>query len=680
MKILLSYSKPHFDPDLPRAQHRFWGASASILARTFYALLSELGEVTYVDASELARVRGQSFDLFVGIINNFEGFVKTCTIGRAICVVVNQHPRARNQLLRQGLKQLKTPKSALAPWELKRARTVRQEERALARADAILCLGNEQTLNSYVRHGVPRAKIKRINYGLPQAVATRVGGRAPGKPRVVYAASEIGFRKGFELVEELSLVALGAGREFVLDVIGEVSTPHYRARLEQLVRTARGSIQWHGWLDSADERYAELLAQADFLLLPSLEEGQAGTLLDGMARGAIPLISERCGIDFAPLGYLSPVRGCRENRLLFDRALTMPADERERLTAATLRYYRSYHAPFADVLRGVLARFVRDGQLHPKISVVLPVFNKAPYLRSLLAYLDGAMRRYPSTELHLILDGCRDASEAVARRFYRRSSHYPVAFDTTPNIFEVKSNNLGLRRSTGEICAIVQDDNYLYDRELLFEAADIFELNPAIAVLGGLAGVNFYPRGYRPSGTGQIAITPQEVYWRQDERTAPELKNRVFEVDACMRGPLFIRKAFLEREGYLDEDYAPLYMDDMDLCFRAWERGYRVVSALMEVENRSLTMAHYSPERQQRFEAIWKRNTDLFYARHQPSVDKSAHDWVHRHHLADLDRSLALGRRLARELKQSVRALKDRARPWKRRLSAWLSPAPRSAA
>ena len=92
MKILLSYSRRHFDPDLPPAEHRYWGSSASILARTLHALLSELGEVTYVDTSELTRVRGQSFDLFVGIINNFSAFLDACKIERAVCLVVNQHP------------------------------------------------------------------------------------------------------------------------------------------------------------------------------------------------------------------------------------------------------------------------------------------------------------------------------------------------------------------------------------------------------------------------------------------------------------------------------------------------------------------------------------------------------------------------------------------------------------
>ncbi len=672
MKILLSYSKRHFDPALPREQHQFWGSSASILARTLHGLLAELGDVTYVDSTELARVRGQSFDLFVGLINNFGEFLATCRIRRSVCLVVNQHSRERNRLILAGAKSYRVPRAARASWELRPWRQVQREERALARATAILCVGNELTLNSYVRHGIARAKIKRLHYGLPGVVPTRAEIAARPERRVVYVASEVGLRKGFDQVEELTRSALDAGYDFRLDVVGQVSTPYYQKRLAKLVRAYPRCVTSHGWIDSTDPRYGELLAQADYVLLPSLEEGQVGTLLDALARGAIPLISDRCGIDFAPLGYLEPTKGSAANHALFRRALELDASSRERLREAALQYYAGWHEGFEASLRTVLTRFAREGELYPKLSVVLPVFNKEPHLHGLLTYLDAALGRYPRAELRLILDGCRDASEAIARRFFDEPRRYSVTFEVTPDIFEVRSNNLGLRQSRGDICAIVQDDNYLYDRDLFFEAADVFELNPSVAVLGGLAGVNFYPRGFRPRGKGQISTTPQEVYWRQDENTAPELKHRVFEVDACMRGPLFLRKQFLEREGYLDEAYAPLYMDDMDLCFRARERGYRVMAALMEVENRSLTMAHYSAERNQKFEAIYKRNTDLFYARFQPSIDKSDQQWVHRHHVPDLDRKLAVGRRIERELKQGLQRLKLRARPLKKWAVGWL--------
>jgi len=145
-----------------------------------------------------------------------------------------------------------------------------------------------------------------------------------------------------------------------------------------------------------------------------------------------------------------------------------------------------------------------------------------------------------------------------------------------------------------------------------------------IAVLGGLAGVNYYPRATRGlSGNGQIVMNDKEVYWRQDERTDYKYRSEIFEVDACMRGPLFIRKSFLIKHGYLDEKYAPLYQDDIDLCFRAKSKKFYVFAVLLKVVNQSLTMSNYDSGKWRYFDSVFNRNLDLFYSRWSPSKTKN---------------------------------------------------------
>ena len=155
------------------------------------------------------------------------------------------------------------------------------------------------------------------------------------------------------------------------------------------------------------------------------------------------------------------------------------------------------------------------------------------------------------------------------------------------------------------------------------------------AILGGLAGVNFYPRKTRGlEGPGQIVADDNEVYWRQDAATDPALRGRVFGVDACMRGPLFFRKSFLEEHGYLDEEYAPIHADDMDICFRAASVGAKVYCMLMDVENDSLSMRTFDAEKARWWTDIVSRNMDLFYSRWHPSAEKD-HLWVHRTPIAE---------------------------------------------
>ncbi|MBI4991156.1 hypothetical protein HZB96_03635, partial [Candidatus Gottesmanbacteria bacterium] len=84
MKILLSYSRLHFDPLKDPKEHKHWGSSASILARTLFDILTKIGNVTYIDSSEYEKVKGKKFDLFVGITNNFYKVWQSAKIKKSI--------------------------------------------------------------------------------------------------------------------------------------------------------------------------------------------------------------------------------------------------------------------------------------------------------------------------------------------------------------------------------------------------------------------------------------------------------------------------------------------------------------------------------------------------------------------------------------------------------------------
>lgn len=622
MKILFSYSFDHFDPKKDPAEHAHWHSSASILSRTLFDVLREVGEVTYIDRKDYSSVIGKEFDLFVGIAENFHAICKHCRIKKSVFLAVNMHPRERNRVLKKAWRKLGLPKSAFAHWEFHRPRKI---ERSLRTADHILCVGNDTTVQSYVKHGVPRSKIRRVNYGvLRDTQAQQSGPRGAEHERpchFIYVASEIGLRKGFDIVADVSSNALATKTPFLLNIVGKPSTPYHEQKLKDLVDRSNGQIRFHGWIDSASESYWRLVESADFVIFPTLEEGQAGTVLDCISAGVIPLVSENAGFDFSPLGHLTVCS--TNNRSVFQTACGLPLVERERLREQTLRYYRDFHQQFKTSFTHAFNDILR-GQTLPLISVVLPIHNKRRSIIELLIWLDATLREYGNAELHLFFDGCTDGTETVVTEYFRKPRGYLVTFETTPNLFEVKTNNLGLKKASGEIVAILQDDNYIYDKCCFFHAADLFNVNHTLAVLGGLAGVNFFPRGtVGLSGNGQIACNDNEVYWRQDSTTDPSLARRVFEVDACMRGPLFLRRSHAENLGFLDEVYAPLYQDDMDLCFRARAKGYQVFCSMMDVENRSLTMAHYDSKKNEFFTEIIRRNTDIFYARHSPSAKKS---------------------------------------------------------
>lgn len=626
MRILLSYSRLHFDPNKNPESHKYWGSSASILARTLFKILKKIGKVTYIDTSEYKKVKGIEFDLFVGIANNFYKILKSAKIKKSVYFAVNMHPRERNGILLKYLVKERLSLKALAGWDLL---NFIEGEKGIKAADYILCLGNNIAYNSYIKHGVPKSKIKMLNYGMETVPVGKLKNSTNKKARkYVYVTSEIGLRKGFDIVYSLFSQPAVLVQEFHLDIIGLPTNNYYKEKLEKFRQLLGEKVHDHGWIDSNSPRYWEIIKNNDFVILPSLEEGQVGSVLEAISCSVVPLISPNTGIDFAPLGLLEAKIKSAHNENIILKSLRLDKSELETLRTKTSEYYQEFHHNFQVSLESALKSCIRD-ELYPKTSIILPIFNKEKSIESLLDLLHKACSEYKNIEVHIILDGCTDKSGEIVKKFYEDKKTYEVTFEKTPNIFEIKTNNIGLRKSTGKYCAILQDDNYIFDTNIFFEAVNFLEKNQKCAILGGLAGVNFYPRGTKIHGKGQIAMNENEVYWRQDEGTEEELKKRIFEVDACMRGPLFLRKSFLETHGYLDENYAPLHFDDMDICFRARKYGYKVYCILQDVLNTSLTVAKYDEDKWKYWNKIYHRNCDLLYSRYKPTIIKD-YLWLHR--------------------------------------------------
>ncbi|KKS75558.1 MAG: hypothetical protein UV46_C0016G0004 [Candidatus Gottesmanbacteria bacterium GW2011_GWC2_42_8] len=617
MKILLSYSKYHFDPSKSPQVQKYWYTSAGILARSLYRILSEIGDVTYIGGNEIDSIRGGEFDLFVGTHYKFRKILKLCQIKKSILFAVNMHPLERNRLLLSFLLRERLNLQALAGWDLMNFMSIRQ---SLSSADYIICAGNMKTFNSYIKRGIPKKKIKMINYGVEYH--SEIIKKKVGVPEFVYSTSEIGLRKGFDILYSLFTNPRITSQEFHLKIMGLPTNAFYEKKLKKFLKILGNKAEYFGWVDAGSLKYRRIVAKSDFFILPSLEEGQAGTAVEAIGSGIIPLLSENCGIDFAPLGTLELKTDSEVNRKIFLKALSMPKDEVTRWKIKTKEYYKLFHADFINFLAEAVQGAVKN-ELYPKISVVLPIFNKEKTIKPLIELLDQALREYGNSELHIFFDGCRDKTEAIVRDFYKEKKDYRVTFSVTPNIFETKTNNLGLKKSTGKYAVVLQDDNFIFDKNIFFEAVSVMEKSPKTAILGALAGVNFYPRGTKGlSGKGQIVVNEHEVYWRQDENTNPELKHRIFETDACMRGPLIIRNSFLEKFGILDEAYAPYYMDDMDLCFRAKSKGYKVFAFLSDTVNTSGSISVYQGNNWKIWEKVVKENPDRFYSRWQPTKIK----------------------------------------------------------
>ncbi|MCX6642138.1 MAG: glycosyltransferase [Candidatus Bathyarchaeota archaeon] len=485
MRILISYSKFHYDPpakiDLTH--------SASFIIRAIYEACQGLAEVTYIDPAESDSVRGQAFDLFVGQISQFSKISSNIHAKHSVLFMATTHPANRNKVLRAEAKRLGVPVTE----------TMKAAKDTFDRADLILQIGGDWALQALLNAGVSRSKILNIHYGAQHIPFNDK--RNFSKPyRFLFLATELGLRKG--IVHALDAF-VGLDGDYQLTLVGKIPGPEYESRIREA--TDRNDlIRYVGWIESNTEAYQNLLADHHFIVFPSLEEGEAGTVLEGLSSGLVPITTgERVGIDYSPLGNFVPHA---DNSELVKRAIALSPEglgtlsKQARHYVDTIHYWPLFKARlqeiFDKILLGRLAEITR-----PKVSLILPVFNKEESIVRLLRHLHQTTRSYQNYDLHLFFDGCIDRSRERAEKYLAKCD-IDVTYYETPNLFETRTNNIGLRAADGKYCVILQDDIVLYEKHWLEKFVYFMETNPRVGALGGLAGVNYYPSDTSLEGPG----------------------------------------------------------------------------------------------------------------------------------------------------------------------------------
>jgi O-antigen biosynthesis protein len=187
----------------------------------------------------------------------------------------------------------------------------------------------------------------------------------------------------------------------------------------------------------------------------------------------------------------------------------------------------------------------------PKISVVVATYNAAQTLDECLSSLQRL--RYPNYEVIVVNDGSTDGSGAIVAR-------YPFRIISTPNQGLSAARNEGLRVATGEIVAYIDSDARA-DADWLSYLATTFEESDLVGV-GGPNPV--------PTDDSWLAKC---VYRAPGGPTHVMLDDRLAEhIPGCN---MAFRKWALDEIGGFDPIFTKAG-DDVDICWRLLERGYRI--------------------------------------------------------------------------------------------------------
>lgn len=366
MKILLAYCKTFFNP---YKDSRYKNASAGINARTLFEVLSQYGEVDYIDTSEAHKVNGRKYDIFIGINANFNEILNSIQCKKSIYYAVTQHPKefnnklltfqarkkfyVSNESIYGILKKTRLDRRINIAWK----NELKMKNPDLSKVDHILVIGNKVTGNSFCKVGIERKRIDCLSYELMKGAAS--GKKKKGKRiKLVFPVANIYLGKGFDIFYQMMYRLYKDGYRFDITIMGECSNPYY-------LKLIKDMKHWNLKVDYTgmvyDEHYYDILKEQDFCILPSLSEGQAGTVLDSMYCGIIPVITKEAGIDFSPLGYLLPRMNSGENYSILKRVLNTGKAEIELLSRQTAEYYNSHNLGFKERLDSLIKGYIGTG-------------------------------------------------------------------------------------------------------------------------------------------------------------------------------------------------------------------------------------------------------------------------------------------------------------------------------
>ena len=262
-----------------------------------------------------------------------------------------------------------------------------------------------------------------------------------------------------------------------------------------------------------------------------------------------------------------------------------------------------------------LAALVRPRRVHvarlparpaqPGISLVIPSRNGKELLA---AQLPGIARELAVEAQIIVVDnGSQDGTAEWLRTTWPRVevevSEAPLSFA------EAVNRGIGRARHS-QICLLNND--MLLDADFFTALAHAFGIVPDLFC--ATAQIRF-PEGVRREETGKAVMAqsaPEDFPVRCDEPIVGEdLTYVLYGSGGCS----LYDAAKLRALGGIDESYAPAYVEDLDLGYRAWQRGWPsvyVAGAVVEHRHRATTSRYYTAEQ---LETILERNYLKFLAR-----------------------------------------------------------------
>ena len=184
---------------------------------------------------------------------------------------------------------------------------------------------------------------------------------------------------------------------------------------------------------------------------------------------------------------------------------------------------------------------MNDGSEWPKISIVTPSFNQAKYIETAIrSVLDQG---YPNLEYLVIDGGSTDGSVEIIKKYASRLTYWV----SEPDRGQSYAINKGFQRTTGEIMAWLNSDDY-YNSRTLWTVAEKLKNQRMTLLIGSSTQIN------------------EEKSEQIDDHRKPTWEEMVYDTRTIPQPSVFWTRDLWDEAGTLDETL--YFAMDYDLWLR----------------------------------------------------------------------------------------------------------------
>ena len=207
--------------------------------------------------------------------------------------------------------------------------------------------------------------------------------------------------------------------------------------------------------------------------------------------------------------------------------------------------------------------------MDPLISVIIVTHNGYAYIKECLA----SVKQNPYTHLQIIVVD-NASTDLTPQKLHEEFANIEI-IELPQNIGPAAARNHAIEHIKGEYVLFLDNDTTV-EKNTIYEALNVFYTSIHIGIVQ--CKLVFMHDHDRLDCTGEyisnlgFLVHRTEVGAQDDRKENPEV------IFAAKSAGMFIQKKVLDEVGSFDPDYF-IYLEETDLAWRAWHRGYTAAYA-----------------------------------------------------------------------------------------------------